>query len=158
MRLTLRRTSRALGRTRLATLTLLVAGAFTSACEGDFYAATGVFAGGGAIIAPQPSELVGTWRRVEVVSGTSGPTRSSETTWTFGTDGAAVFTGVARSSTAEFSDVLVRRGRWRTEGSVIVVKFLDTGASTVQLTWTLVHTSSGTTLILDGDEYDRASP
>jgi hypothetical protein len=77
------------------------------------------------------SALVGTWRRAVFFLDDFNYSRSSETTYQFAADGAAVRVQVARNYTLGLADILVSAGRWRLEGSRLVIDFVS--PSTFQL-------------------------
>lgn len=75
--------------------------------------------------------LLGSWRRAIFFLDDFNYSRSSETTYQFAADGTALRVQVARNHTLGLADILVSAGRWRLEGTRIVIDFVS--PSTFQL-------------------------
>ncbi|MCC6928039.1 MAG: hypothetical protein IT359_03510 [Gemmatimonadaceae bacterium] len=82
--------------------------------------------------------VVGSWRRVVFFIDDFGLSRSSETTWQFGRDGTAVRVQVARNYSYGLADVLVSAGRYRMEGTRVIIDL--TSPSTTQLSYDVRRT------------------
>lgn len=110
---------------------------------------TGILQGGGA----NAITIEGTWRRTLVFFDDFGFLHSSETTWTFAAGGSAERTIVTTNITLEESDTTVTTGRWRLDGSNVVIEFEPPGTGTI----TLEVRVQGTSLFLAGQEYLRVT-
>lgn len=104
----------------------------------------GQVGGGGAAAA-----VVGTWRRTIYFIDDFGYAHSSETSWQFGADGAAARVQVTRNLTFGIADVLVSAGRYRVEGTRLVIDLIT--PSPVQLSYEVRRT--GTQLEIAGEAY-----
>ncbi len=67
------------------------------------------------------SSVVGTWRRTVYFLDDFGIAHSSETSWQFGADGAMVRVQVTRNLTFGLADAQVSAGRYRVEGTRLVI-------------------------------------
>jgi hypothetical protein len=97
--------------------------------------------------------IEGTWRRTLVFFDDFGFLHSSETTWSFGTGGAATRTVVTTNVTLGASDTSLTTARWRVEGSNVVIDFTAPSPGTITLE---VRIQDGT-LFLAGQEYERVT-
>lgn len=77
--------------------------------------------------------VVGNWRRIVYFIDDFGISRSTETTWQFASDGSAVRVQVARNYSFGLVDVLVSAGRYRVEGTRILIDL--TSPSVTQLSY-----------------------
>lgn len=69
--------------------------------------------------------IVGTWRRTVYFVDDFGFSRSTETSWQFGADGTAARAQIARNYTVGLVDVLVSAGRYRVEGTRVVIDLVS---------------------------------
>lgn len=132
---------------RMGVATLFTVG--TTACDGP-----GVVTPRGSVVGQvgggsAASAIVGTWRRTIYFIDDSGYAHSSETSWQFAADGAAVRVQVTRNLTFGIADVLVSAGRYRLEGTRIVIDLVTPVPS--QLTYEVRRT--GTQLEIAGEPY-----
>lgn len=97
------------------------------------------------------SAIAGTWRRGIFFIDEFNIARSTETTWQFGTDGTATRVVVTRNLTFGLVDVQTATGRWRVEGSTLVVDFLTPSVFQVRLAMQL----TGDQLTLTGETFLR---
>lgn len=93
--------------------------------------------------------VAGNWRRIVYFVDDFGISRSSETTWQFGADGSVVRVQVARNYTYGLADVLVSAGRYRMDGTRVVIDLATPSSS--QLTYDVRRT--GNQLELAGELY-----
>jgi hypothetical protein len=144
---------RALAAAGALALAVPLAGSY---CRAVIGVSTGVFVDGER--GPLDGSLVGSWRRVEIVGGSAAPgSRSTETTWTFDSEGAVVQQAVARNLSGSLISGTTRRGRWRTEGGVVVVDFTAPTAERRNYTWHVERFTGGERLLLDGVAYARVT-
>ena len=112
----------------------------------------GVIAGGnGTRPGGITTDVVGTWRFAIFFTDDVGIPRSSETTWQFSSDGAAIRTVVARNFAVGLADATVATGRWTVEGSELVIEFLPPQSGTARLPFR----RDGETLVLSGAPFVR---
>ncbi|MGQ0646907.1 MAG: hypothetical protein ACT4P7_05015 [Gemmatimonadaceae bacterium] len=132
---------------------LLVLGAV--GCDGPgVVSATGVrLARTGAVATPAQA-IVGTWRRSVFFVDEFRFAQLSETTFQFAADGTVLRATVARNFTLDISDVAIATGRWRLEGTQLVLDFLTPSAFQVTLLVRLV----GDQLDLSGQTFLRVTP
>ena len=78
---------------------------------------------GGGAASSTANALVGTWQRVVLFRDDLGFPHSSETTWRFDASGAVTRLVVTRDLASGFADAVVATGRWRVDGSTLVVTF-----------------------------------
>lgn len=97
--------------------------------------------------------VVGSWRRIVYFIDDFGISRSSETTWQFGSDGTAVRVQVARNYTFGLVDVLVSAGQYRMEGTRVIIDL--TSPSVTQLSYDVRRT--GDQLEIAGQLYVRVT-
>lgn len=97
--------------------------------------------------------VAGTWRSALFFVDEFNISRTTETTWQFGTDGTAARIVVARNLTFGLVDVQTAAGRWRVEGSALVVDFVTPSVFQVLLSMQL----AGDQLTLAGETFLRAS-
>jgi hypothetical protein len=140
-----------------ASLTSLLVTAVAAGCDGDVRLSTGVISVDGSAASTRASALVGTWRRLELVTDAWGVTHASESSWSFANDGSAALTVVARNLNAGWSDVTVRRAHWRTEGGVVVIEYLAPDAGALRLAWHVERGAGGETLFLGPLSYARVA-
>lgn len=95
--------------------------------------------------------LLGTWRRTVFFLDDLNYARSSETTYQFAADGTALRLQVARNHTLGLADVLVSAGRWRLDGTRLVIDFSTPSAFQLALTMRL----TGNELDLGGQTFLR---
>ena len=142
--------------TRLVRLVLL---AVALGCSGDTVGLsvgpTGVSGGTGGTSSAGDLALLGSWRRTLVFSDAFGITRTSETTWTFASQGTAARIVVATNLVDGASDALVTLAHWRTQGRSVVIDFLapDTGQATFE--WRIERDVLGDILFLDATAFRR---
>ena len=120
-------------------------------CTAELRFGTGVFADGERD--PRDAALAGSWRRVEL--DPAGESRVIETVWTFASAGDVAHTVVARNLSGALIDAGTRRGRWRTEGGVVVIEFTAPASGRQIFTWRVERLDGGDRLLLDGVAYDR---
>lgn len=111
---------------------------------------TGTLQGGGPA---STTTIEGTWQRTLVFFDDFGFLHSSETTWTFDSDGLAERTVVTTNVTLGAADTSLTLARWRIEGSNVVIEFTAPSPGTI----TLEVRVQGTTLFLAGQEYQRVT-
>ncbi len=97
--------------------------------------------------------LVGNWRRIVFFLDDLNYARSSETTYQFAADGTALRLQVARNHTLGLADVLVAAGRWRVDGTRLVLDFATPSPFQVVLTMRL----TGDALDLGGQTFLRVT-
>ena len=145
--------TRALVTAGVFALAVPLAGAY---CSAEIRVSTGVFVDGER--GPLDGALVGSWRRVEIVGGSvPAGSRSTETTWTFASEGAVVQQAVVRNLSGSLITGTTRRGLWRTEGGVVVVDFTAPTAERRHYTWLVERFTGGERLLLDGVAYARVT-
>lgn len=136
----------------LALLLVALSGATLSACGGDGVVSPGnrilARSGGGATVS---SALVGTWRRTIFFIDDFGVSRSSETTWQFAGDGTVTRLLLSRNLTFGLVDAQVAAGRYRVEGSRVVIDLLTPSEVRFEFEVRIV----GTELQLAGQSYLR---
>lgn len=93
--------------------------------------------------------IVGTWRRTVYFVDDFGISRSTETSWQFGADGTAARAQVARNYTFGLVDVLVSAGRYRVEGTRVIIDLVT--PTPTQLAYEVRRT--GNELELSGQVY-----
>ena len=123
-------------------------------CAAELRLGTGAFVDGER--GPLDGALVGSWRRVEITNGSAGG-RAVETTWTFATEGDVAHQVVARNLNGTLIQGTTRRGRWRTEGGVVVVEFTTPAVERRQYAWRIDRSADGERLVLDGVAYSRVT-
>lgn len=111
----------------------------------------GLVTGGGGPITT--TTIDGTWRRTLVFFDDFGFMHSSETTWTFETDGTAERSVVTTNVTLGASDTTFTQAGWRIDGTNVVIEFIAPSPGSI----TLAFRVQGTTLFLAGQEYQRIS-
>lgn len=84
--------------------------------------------------------IVGTWRRTVYFVDDFGISRSSETSWQFAADGAATRVQVARNFTFGLVDVFISAGRYRLEGTRVIIDLVT--PTPAQLTYDVRRTGS----------------
>lgn len=95
------------------------------------------------------SSLVGTWRRTVYFIDDFGYAHSSETSWQFSADGAMARVQVTRNLTFGIADVLVSAGRYRVEGTRVVIDIIT--PTPTQLSYEVRRT--GNQLEIAGEPY-----
>ena len=93
--------------------------------------------------------VVGTWRRTVYFFDAFGAAHASETSWQFNADGAVARVQVSRNLTFGIADVLVSAGRYRLEGTRVLVDLVT--PEPVQLAFEVRR--SGNQLELAGETY-----
>jgi hypothetical protein len=141
--------------TRLAALVLGALAATGATCKVRI--TTGTLAADGASFGACAFDLVGTWRRIELFTDTSGVTHSQEIMWTFATNGEAALSTVTRNLNAGLSETTVRRAHYRAGGGEVVIDFEGPEASTVVLPWRIDCSTGGSRLLLGTRPYDRVA-
>lgn len=106
--------------------------------------------GGGGLTT---TTIEGTWRRTLVFFDDFGFMHSSETTWSFGSGGAATRTVVTTNFTLGASDTSLTTARWRVEGTSVIIDFTAPSPGTI----TLEVRIQDSTLFLAGQEYERVT-
>lgn len=87
---------------------------------------------------PTATALVGTWRRAIFFLDDFGYSRSTETTFQFAADGSLVRVQIARNFTLGLVDVLVDAGRWRLNGSLVILDYATPTTFQVSLPFSVV--------------------
>jgi len=124
-------------------------------CSAELRLGSGAFVDGER--GPLDGALVGSWRRVEITNGSASDGRAVETTWTFATEGDVAQQVVARNLNGTLIQGTTRRGRWRTEGGVVVVEFTTPAVERRQYAWRIDRSADGERLLLDGVTYSRVT-
>ena len=124
-------------------------------CAAELHLGTGAFADGERD--PRDALLTGSWRRVDLDSALDAPV--VETTWTFASGGDVAQSVVSRNLTGALVGATTWRGRWRTEGGVVVIDFTAPAAERRIFSWHVERAAGGgERLVLDGVAYDRVRP
>jgi hypothetical protein len=133
---------------------LVVALALGAACDGPgvLSVSTGRLARAGAGSTPQA--IVGTWRRTLFFLDDFNFASASETTFQFDANGTVVRVLVVRNFTLGLADVSVATGRWRMEGTQVVMEFTTPSPFQLRLEARIV----GDQLDLGGQTYLRVLP
>lgn len=135
-----------------AGIALLLA-ATVAACEGG-----GRVTGPRGIVriagGPQSSSvqgLVGSWRRAVFFVDDFGIARSSETLWRFNSDGTLTRILITRNLADQVGDSQIATGRFRVDGTVLIIEYLTPTPGTTQLDLRI----DGSTLFLGGQQFLR---
>jgi hypothetical protein len=97
--------------------------------------------------------LIGTWQRTVVFVDEFGFSIAIETTWQFRADGTFTRTIVTSNITLGLSEAVVTTGRWRIEGTTLVVEFDPPDSGDLIFEFVLV----GDELTLGGELFFRVS-
>jgi hypothetical protein len=129
-----------------------------AACDGaGSSAATGPIVGvgggrGGGTIAPA---LVGRWSRYVFLDDGYGGLATSETSWDFSADSIATRALVTSGGAWAYPLVSISTARWRTEGNVVVVRYVSPDTGTVRFRWRVERRTDGDLLFLDETAFAR---
>lgn len=96
------------------------------------------------------ASLVGTWSRTLVIVDDRGDVTTSETVWTFTSDGRATRRIVTSNLSLGLADQTVAVGSWTTEGDVLVVRFAPPTGGELRLPFQVRVQFDGTQLVLGG--------
>ena len=129
----------------------LVAPLAGARCTAEIRFGTGAFADGERD--PRDAALSGSWRRVDLDA--AGETRVTESTWTFASAGDVTQTVVERDLNGALTGATTRRGRWRTEGGLLVIDFTTPTSARRVFRWRIERQDGGERLLLDGVAYGR---
>lgn len=115
---------------------------------------TGSGSGGGSGSSAAGAALVGKWARTVWVTDAAGELHSSQTVWSFLSDGEASRAVVSWDAATGYSDTVVTWFWWRVNGSQLELDYQPPDAGSIGFGWKI---ESGV-LYLGGTAFNRVSP
>ena len=157
--------TRSRARVRLRRLALAAAAVLLAACAGDAITGnaappgpTGTGTTGQTGGTNAEGRLVGRWSRTIYFYDDSGDLHSSETLWTFASDGNGARTVYARNVTWGYEDAVVTLVRWSVDGSDVVVAYQAPDSGTARFSYRFEPSFTGDLLWLGDLRFVRVAP